>query len=179
MHKKKLAVFISGYGSNLNVFLQNKDKFADLYVVSSNAEAYGLVRAENCNVDRLVLEQPLSWLTLQQKLIERGTEVIFLAGFMRILPASFVNLWEGRLFNLHPSLLPKYKGLNSIQRAHAAGDEIGVTIHQVTAEVDSGHIVAQKIAVSQSEVGPMSLEEATQRTHACEHELVLAWINSL
>lgn len=177
MAKKKLAVFISGYGSNLNIFLQNKSQFSDLLVVSSNPEAYGLQRAKASEVDSLVFPKPVDWGGLQKALETRGIELVFLAGFMVILPPTFVQRWQGRLFNLHPSLLPKYKGLHSIKRAYEAGDEIGVTIHEVTAEVDSGRIVAQKIAVTREETTQIGLEEAIARTHSCEHQLVQSWID--
>lgn len=177
--KKNLAVFFSGYGSNLNIFLQNKSRFGHLLAVSSNPDAYGVERAKAQNVECLILPKPIDWESLHDELIQQDIQLLFLAGFLKILPAPFVEKWPGRIFNLHPSKLPDYKGLNSIEKAYQAGDNIGVTIHQVVAELDSGPIVAQQIAVTKKQIPKLSLEEATQKTHECEHQMVQAWIDTL
>lgn len=179
MAKKNLAVFISGHGSNLNVFLENKDKFQNLFVVSSNQEAYGLVRAKNHQVESLILDKKINWEKLHTELRERKIDLIFLAGFMKIVPASFVKLWEGRIYNLHPSLLPKYKGLNAIKQAYEAQDDIGVSIHHVVPEVDAGEIVDQKIAIKKENLNKISLDEATEQAHKQEHKMVKAWIEEI
>lgn len=69
---------------------------------------------------------------------------IFLLGFMRLLPASFLQKWQGRIFNLHPSLLPLYPGKNAIEKSYEAGDAMGVSIHHVITEMDAGRVVLQK-----------------------------------
>ena len=115
---KKLAVFISGQGSNLSVFLQNKNRFEKILVVSSRAEAYGLEKAKRFGVETLILDKKIDWEELHTNLESQGIDVLFLAGFMKIVPGSFVDRWKGKLFNLHPSLLPEYKGLKSIERAY-------------------------------------------------------------
>ncbi len=179
MSSINLAVFVSGHGSNLEVFLQNKQQFQSLWVVSSNAEAHGLTRASNHGVESHVLPKNIDWQALHEALESRNIDKIFLAGFMKIVPASFVEKWHGRLFNLHPSLLPNYKGLRAIERAHADGEAVGVTIHHVVAAVDAGDIVLQDCAVSKEAVVNMDLEAVIERTHAKEHELVQAWIDQL
>jgi len=177
--KKNLAVFISGHGSNLEVILQNKEKFDSLFVVSSNPKAFGLERADNHGVPSYTLSKPIDWESLQAKLIEKKIEVIFLAGFMRIVPASFTEKWQGRLFNLHPSMLPKFKGLKAIERAVEAGEDVGVSIHHVVPEVDGGEVVLQKIAVASSSLSQLSLDQVVEKTHKVEHELVQSWVNQI
>lgn len=177
MTKARVAVFISGFGSNLNVFLQRREIFDHLLVVSSNPEAYGLKRAEEAGVESLVLASPIDWQALDQRLEKENLDWIFLAGFMKILPAGFVSNWSKCLFNLHPSLLPKYKGLRAIERAFEAGDEVGVSIHRVVPEVDSGEVVLQKVAVHSSQLPTLNLQEVTEEVHRVEHQLVGQWID--
>ena len=88
-----------------------------------------------------------------------------------------VERWKGCLFNLHPSLLPKYKGLQSIQRAYEDKEDIGVSIHHVTALVDEGSIVDQQMAVAKGEVSLLCLEQVTERVHQKEHQMVQDWID--
>ncbi len=175
--KKNLAVFISGRGSNLEVILKNKEQFASVLVVSSRSQAQGLQRAKNHGVESIILKSPIDWQQLQDELDRNAIDLIFLAGFMKIVPASFVEKWTGKLFNLHPSLLPKYKGLKAIERAFEAQDTIGVTIHHVVPEVDAGEIVLQEIAVTKQEISHLTLEEATEKTHFKEHQLVQRWVD--
>lgn len=177
MIKKNLAVFVSGFGSNLNIFLENKKRFKTLLVVSSNPKAYALIRAKNHQVESWILDQLIDWNKLRKKLHERNIDLIFLAGFMKILPAHFVEHWKNRLFNLHPSMLPKYKGLDSIKKAYEAKDDIGVSIHHVTARIDTGKIVDQQLAVTSKEIPDISFEQATKKVHQKEHEMVQNWID--
>lgn len=177
MPKARVAVFISGFGSNLNVFLQRREQFERLLVVSSNPEAYGLERAREVGVDSLTLPTPIHWEVLSETLGKEDLHWIFLAGFMKILPASFVTQWSPHLFNLHPSLLPKYKGLKAIERAFEAKDDLGVSIHRVVPEVDSGEVVLQKGALEANRLEDFTLEEATAEVHRVEHQLVGQWID--
>lgn len=178
MNSRHVAVFISGHGSNFQIFLDNKKRFKSLFVVSNKPDAYGLTRALENRVESLVLPKPINWTALTEELERRQTEVIFLAGFMKILPPEFIKSWEGRLFNLHPSMLPKYKGLKAIERAYEAKDNIGVSIHHVVPEVDAGRVVDQQIALTASQYENMSLEEVTEKVHELEHEMVQAWIKT-
>ena len=177
MDKKNVAVFVSGFGSNLNVFLKNKKRFKTLLVVSSNPKAYALERAKAHQVKNWILDKPISWDKLHKRLDERNIDLIFLAGFMRVLPPQFVKAWKDHLFNLHPSMLPRYKGLDSIKKAYEAEDNIGVSIHRVTDQVDAGEIVDQQVAVTCTEVSGISLEQATKRVHQQEHQMVQNWID--
>lgn len=173
---KTLAVFISGQGSNLSVFLQNKNKFKDLVVVSSKEGAFGLKKAERFSVKTTVLSPSVDWEELDEQLKSWGVDLIFLAGFMKIVPESFIQKWDGKLFNLHPSLLPKYKGLKSIERAYSDRASVGASIHKVTAEVDGGEILFQDEAVSAESIKDHSLSQVEFYTHVCEQKLLRQWI---
>ena len=178
MSKKTLAVFISGQGTNLEILLQNKEAFKSIWVISSEEDAYGLERAKNHGVRSYVLnKKKLDWRALNTKLQSLGVEVIFLAGFMKILPPEFIEPWEGCLFNLHPSLLPEFKGLKAMERAFAEKADIGASIHHVLAEVDAGEVVFQGLAVKGDELGKMTLDEVREKTQAVEHKLVQKWID--
>ncbi len=176
MPQKRLAVFISGFGSNLNIFLENKEKFKDLLVISSNPKAYGLKRAQDYGVEAHCPEQPIDWDQLNQFLRSKQINFIFLAGFMKILPAEFIQLWPQKIHNLHPSLLPDFKGLKAIERAYQAQKSVGVSIHQVVEEVDGGLVLLQQVAVDETQIKSLSLEQVTEKTHQTEHALVREWI---
>lgn len=151
---KRTAVLISGSGSNLQSLMDaatQKDYPASICVViSSRAEAYGLERARKANIPTAVLN-PKDYPTreaydaaLHALLQKHKAEIVCLAGFMRILTAEFVEKWQGRMLNIHPSLLPAYRGLHTHAAAIADGVKItGCTVHFVVAELDAGPIVAQ------------------------------------
>jgi len=152
--KKKLAVLISGRGSNMESILKATidsgypAKIA--IVISDNSDAKGLETARNAGIkaigiDRKNYENRASHEAVVLETIdEAGVELICLAGYMRILSADFTRHYEGRLINIHPSLLPKFKGLDTHARAIEAGEtEHGCTIHYVNEEMDGGEIIDQ------------------------------------
>jgi phosphoribosylglycinamide formyltransferase 1 len=120
-------------------------------VASNRPDAKGLETAANAGIPTRAIDHKLYGKdreaferALDKALTDAGTEIIALAGFMRVLTPWFVTRWEGRMINIHPSLLPKYKGLDTHQRAIDAGDaEAGCTVHWVSAGVDEGEIIAQ------------------------------------
>ncbi len=121
-------------------------------VASNDPDAGGLAKAQARGVATLALDHTSFAnraefeTALHQKLLDHGIDVICLAGFMRILTAEFTAKWEGRMLNIHPSLLPKYKGLHTHQRAIDAGDKThGCTVHLVTAALDDGPILGQAV----------------------------------
>lgn len=155
MTKRRTAILISGSGSNMLALLEaarNPSYPArPCLVLSNNPEAAGLARAAVLGVpvaavdhrpfakDRAAFEQ-----ALDAVLLAHGTEFIALAGFMRVLTGGFVGRWQGRMVNIHPSLLPLYRGLDTHARALAAGDtEHGCTVHWVVPELDAGEIIEQ------------------------------------
>lgn len=155
MNRLKLAILISGRGSNMEALLKAAEDQAypakPALVLSNRPDAKGLETAEAAGVATVSIDHKLYGKDreafereMDRALTDAGIEIIALAGFMRVLTPWFVKRWEGRMINIHPSLLPKYKGLDTHQRAIDAGDaEAGCTVHWVSAGVDEGEIIAQ------------------------------------
>jgi phosphoribosylglycinamide formyltransferase-1 len=154
--KKRVAVLISGRGSNLAALIeaaQAKDYPAEIVLVLSNRpEAAGLARAGAAGIATAVVdhrpygEDRARFERALQVLLEaHRIDIVCLAGFMRLFTGDFVRRWSGRMLNIHPALLPQFKGLHTHRRALAAGaTEHGATVHFVVPEMDSGPIVAQQ-----------------------------------
>ncbi len=145
-----IVVLISGSGSNLQSIIDADLPIEIRAVISNRADAYGLTRAEQAGIPTAVLDHKQfpdreSYDAALQELIDSyGPKLLVLAGFMRILSDGFVRHYEGRMMNIHPSLLPKYRGLNTHARAIEAGDrEAGCSVHFVTPELDAGPVIAQ------------------------------------
>lgn len=113
-------------------------------VVSSSATALGVKKARRWGIPVLILSSPIHWKELHAELSKYQIQKIFLLGFMRIMPADFLELWKQRIFNLHPSLLPLFPGLHAIEKSYQARAEMGVTVHEVIADVDAGRKILQK-----------------------------------
>lgn len=174
-----LVILISGVGSNLQAII---DSIANghlpakiLAVISNRPDAYGLERARRSGITTQVIEasvypdRPAYDHALQHCIDTYAPQLVVLAGFMRILTEDFVRHYSGRLVNIHPSLLPKYKGLQTHQRVLDAGDhEHGATVHFVTPELDSGPIILQmKVSVLPNDTAV----QLQQRVHQAEHQL--------
>jgi len=153
-NQARLAILISGRGSNLQAFIEacaSGELDAQIgVVISNNPDAAGLQRAAQagiatCCVDHRAFPSREAFdQTLVEQLEARAVDLVILAGFMRILTPVFIKPFAGRLLNIHPSLLPKYPGLHTHQRALDAGDsEAGVTVHFVTPELDGGPPIVQ------------------------------------
>ena len=153
-NRLRVAVLISGRGTNLQALIDAcaKDDFpAEIVrVISNNESAFGLERAKAAGLSTVVIDhrdfKNRSYFekALNDDLEEYGTELICLAGFMRLLTGSFVDCWRDRLINIHPSLLPAFKGLDTHQRTIDDGVRIaGCTVHFVRADMDSGPIIVQ------------------------------------
>ena len=151
---KKVAIFISGSGSNMVSLVNSmyRQNYAWPSLVLSNKTcAGGLTKAKKFNIPTGCIEpKKASDLDLdfeaeiQRELKNYKIELICLAGFMRVLSSSFVDSWTGKILNIHPSLLPKYKGLNTHKRVLENGEKLtGCTVHEVTPELDSGRILGQ------------------------------------
>ncbi len=181
-----LVVLISGNGSNLQAIIdaiREHGLQAEVRaVISNNPDAYGLTRARNANIAAEVLDHRSfpsreAYDRELRALIDRyQPDLVVLAGFMRILTEDFVNHYHGRMLNIHPSLLPKYQGLNTHQRVLEAGDSIhGVSVHFVTPELDGGPVILQaEIPVHPGD----SADDLAQRVHQQEHiiyPLVIRW----
>lgn len=171
--KKKWAVFISGNGSNLQALIDAQPSIPIEVVVSSRAEAFGLQRAVKAAIPTKVLSKEIDWEELHGFLKSKGVDYIFLAGFMRLVPPTFVDRWEGRMVNLHPSLLPAFKGLKAIERSYQEGAAMGVTVHWVTADLDAGPLILQRGLLEAGEAKAFTLEEVAQKIHQLENEMVV------
>ena len=171
-----LAILISGNGSNLQAIIDTLGADRISIVISDNAYAYGLIRARNHDIatttidHRLYGERPDDYeMVLHNRLQSFNPDLIVLAGFMRILSAKFVSKYKNKILNIHPSLLPKYKGLNTHQRALDNNDkEHGVSIHIVTAELDAGPVLMQERFII--EEGD-TVEDLQQKCHTLEHQM--------
>jgi phosphoribosylglycinamide formyltransferase 1 len=154
--KKRVAILISGRGSNMTALIEAAsavDYPAEIaLVVSNRPQAAGLDRARSFGIPTAVIDHTLFGgdraafeQTLDQKLRDHKIDLVCLAGFMRLLTPWFVLRWSGHMLNIHPSLLPQFRGLDTHRRALEAGAERhGATVHFVVAEMDAGPIVAQE-----------------------------------
>ena len=177
IERARVAILISGRGSNMAALIYAAKAAACPYEVSlvtgdkPQAPGLALAEAEGVAVERLDAKQLGAdfWDRLDQTLRNADIDVVALAGFMRIIPRGFVERWEGRMVNVHPSLLPKYKGLNTHGDAIAAGDrEGGCSVHLVTPEVDDGPVLGQTAVAILPGDTPEILAE---RVLIAEHQL--------
>ena len=179
MSHKRVAILLSGGGSNMLALLDSMTgdhPARPCLVLSNDPVAGGLTRAAARGVataavdsrpyrgDRAAFEAALI-----KPLQEAAPDIICLAGFMRVLTADFVSRWQGQMLNIHPSLLPKYRGLHTHARALAAGDvHHGCTVHEVTAELDEGPILGQaRLTVAPGDTA----ESLAARVLKLEHQL--------
>ena len=152
--RRKVAILISGRGSNMGALIEaaaQEDYPAEIVVVVSNwADAAGLQSAKDSGIatavfphgdyaDRVAFDA-----AIDAELHRRGAEIVCLAGFMRLLTPGFVEAWRGRMINIHPSLLPAFRGLHTHRRALEAGvEQTGCSVHFVRSEVDTGPVIAR------------------------------------
>ena len=182
----KIAVLVSGTGSNLQALidaqLSGQLSGQIVGVLSNKADAYALQRATQQQIATTVISHKNYSNragfdeAMHQQLLSWQVDVVILAGFMRILTADFVSKWQGKMLNIHPSLLPYYKGINTHQRVLNTGDRLhGCTVHFVSTELDAGQSIAQfAIAVAPHD----NAETLAKRVHKLEHVLypqVLQW----
>lgn len=171
-------MFLSGAGSNMAALLYASrlpDAAYEIVLVLSNdpaATGLALARAEGVATFALAhagMTRAEHDAAMEAEVLRAGADHIALAGYMRILGDDFVRRWEGRMLNIHPSLLPKYKGLNTHARAIAAGDRVaGVSVHLVTPDLDSGEVLGQIEVAIRPDESPASLAE---RVRLAEHQL--------
>lgn len=183
----KIGVLLSGSGTNLQAIIdgiaQEGLPVSIVKVVSSRPDAYGIERAKAANIPVLVMNReryadPLAADELiVNELREAGAEYVVMAGYMRKVTPVMLKAFPDRVLNLHPALLPSFKGAHAIQDAFDAGVKVtGVTVHFANEDYDKGPIVAQEpVRVEEN----MTVEQLEERIHAVEHELyprVLRWI---
>jgi phosphoribosylglycinamide formyltransferase-1 len=177
MPLKRIVVLISGSGSNLQAIMDAIDSGRIngqiVQVISNKADAYGLVRAANAGIPTTCINHKTFPSReafddeVRHCIDAHQADLVILAGFMRILSSAFVQHFSGRMLNIHPSLLPNYKGLHTHKRALDAGDiEHGCTVHFVTEELDGGPLLAQAVVpVLQGD----NEESLQSRVHTREH----------
>ncbi len=162
-----VAVFASGYGSNFEAIV--KSGIDVKVLICNDKNAFVIKRALKHNVICITVSKDLHEEELIiEKLKELEIDLIVLAGFMKVLSAKFVSAFENRIINIHPSLLPKYKGLNALKRAYDNNEcEVGVTIHYVDDTLDGGKIIDYDKLI----VGNLSYTELEKAIHKIEHRL--------
>lgn len=186
--KKRIAIFASGFGSNARAIMQACSKHeinaTAALLFSDNAHANALVFASDFSVasehlDPKAFSSKAAYETaLLQLLVKHEIDFIVLAGYMRLIGKTLLDAYEGRIINVHPSLLPKYRGLDAIGQAIQNGDEeIGVTIHYVDAGMDTGRIIAQK-KIEQNIKGKEKAE-VEKLVHEVEHQLYVEVLRNL
>ncbi len=183
----RIVVLISGSGSNLQALIDQLDpRHGEIVAVLSNrADAFGLRRAEQAGIRTLYLnhrdypDRTSFDRAMIGALDQLQPDLVVLAGFMRILSAEFVTHYQGRLLNIHPSLLPKHKGLDTHARALEAGDrEHGASVHFVTEELDGGPLIIQSRIPVLAEDNPASLAARVQVQEHRMYPLVVNWFAS-
>lgn len=200
MSKRQVGVLISGSGTNLQALIdacaQPGYPAAIAIVISNKEDAYGLERARKAGIPTLVIghkdyaSRELYDSALHHALMESGVEFVCLAGFMRLLTADFVARWHNRMINIHPSLLPAFKGLHTHEHALKSGVRFsGCTVHFVRSEMDSGPVIVQaavpvlpgdtpqtlgaRVLAQEHQCYPLALSLLTQDRLAVEDERVI------
>jgi len=180
----KAVILISGKGSNLQSIIDNASKI-DLQiccVISNKAEAFGLKRAKKANIDCIFIDPLLfdSNLAFDNELIsvidQYKVEVIILAGFMRILSSDFISKYFGKILNIHPSLLPKFPGLNTHQKAIESSEKThGASVHFVTVKLDSGPVIAKEtVSINPKDDATTLAKKVLQKEHIL-YPKVIQW----
>ncbi len=172
--KIKTAVFISGEGSNLNKLIKfskiKKTPISINLIISSKAKAKGLIYANQSKIKKKIFDfknRNIAEKNILKILKKNKIKFICLAGFMKILSKNFIKKFNGKIINIHPSLLPKYKGLNTHEKAIKNKDKFaGCTVHYVTSKLDSGKIILQdKIRVTKKDNSTSLAKKVLKKEH--------------
>ena len=172
---KRIAIFASGSGTNFEALVNETYKNGEIVLlVCDKPNAYVIERAKNHNINYFIVElkkfenKEAYETAIVNKLKEEKIDLVLLAGYMKIVDKVLLDAYEGRIINIHPALLPSFKGAHGIKDAYDYGVKImGVTIHYVNKEVDGGKIIAQDAFHLTNE----TLDEAEQIIHTIEHKL--------
>ena len=187
MVKKNACVFISGTGTNLKSLIKNSKEYnfpiKINLVISNNKNALGLKLAKMHKIDFKIINFNIR---LQQEILlkllkKKKIKLICLAGFMKVLSETFINNFKGNIINIHPSLLPKYKGLNTFSRVLKTNDRFtGCTVHYVNKKLDSGKIILQKKILIGLNDNEKSLKTKTQiKEYKAYSEAIVKMYNNL
>jgi len=177
--RKRIAIFASGNGSNLQAIIdysKNNDINGDVvFVLTNNLDAYALKRAINfkINAECIPYNKNSSRFEFDSKILQamrnRKIDLICLAGYMLLLSPDFINEYQDKIINIHPSLLPSFKGMHGIRDAFDYGVKVtGVTVHFVDSKLDNGPIILQEaVFINESD----TIEELEKKIHEVEHRL--------
>ena len=184
LEKVKTAVFISGKGSNLkNLIRYSKKKTSPIIIkliISNSQKSKGLKYSKQFNIKKNVInfkKRQIAEIKILKLLNENKINFICLAGFMKILSKSFIKKFKGKIVNIHPSLLPKYKGLNTHKKVLENKEKFtGCTVHYVNSKLDSGKIILQrKVKIKKTD----SIKTLSNKVLLQEHKLYPAAINKI
>ena len=183
--KLSVAILISGSGSNMVQLIKSMDDnhpAVPSIVISNKPSAAGIKKAQDLGIPTEIINENFEKsndsnfeVKLKEILNKYEVKIICLAGFMRILSKDFIELFEGRILNIHPSLLPKYKGLNTHARAVAANDKVsGCSVHLVTAELDGGPLLAQsKVTIERTDTAETLSSKVLKEEHLLYPKVLL------
>ena len=183
--KLSVAILISGSGSNMVQLIKSMDDNHPAFpsiVISNKPNAAGIKKARDLGIPTQIINENFeqsNGIDFEAELTEilnrYEVKIICLAGFMRILSKDFIDVFKGRILNIHPSLLPKYKGLNTHARAIAAKDKFsGCSVHLVTAELDGGPILAQsKVTIERTDTAETLSSKVLKEEHLLYPEVLL------
>ena len=186
--KKNIAVFISGRGSNLKSIIRHSKKKDASYevkiVISNKRDAKGLIIAKKYKITHFVCNPTKSrklGKIILKKLQKYNVNLICLAGFMKILPEYFIKSFKGKIINIHPSLLPKYKGLNTHQRVLLNNEKFsGCTVHYVNKFLDSGkNILQKKVRIKKNETAKSLEKKILRIEHKIYPEAIIKVLTNL
>ena len=189
--KLSVAILISGSGSNMVQLIKSMDDNHPAFpsiVISNKPNAAGIKKARDLGIPTQIINENFeqsNGIDFEAELTEilnrYEVKIICLAGFMRILSKDFIDVFKGRILNIHPSLLPKYKGLNTHARAIAAKDKFsGCSVHLVTAELDGGPILAQrKVAIDKTDTAETLSSKVLEEEHLLYPEVLLNFTHQI
>ena len=189
--KLSVAILISGSGSNMVQLIKSMDDNHPAFpsiVISNKPNAAGIKKARDLGIPTQIINENFeqsNGIDFEAELTEilnrYEVKIICLAGFMRILSKDFIDVFKGRILNIHPSLLPKYKGLNTHARAIAAKDKFsGCSVHLVTAELDGGPILAQrKVAIDKTDTAETLSSKVLEEEHLLYPEVLLNFTHEI
>ena len=189
--KLSVAILISGSGSNMVQLIKSMDDNHPAFpsiVISNKPNAAGIKKAQDLGIPTQIINENFeksNGLGFEAELTEilnrHEVKIICLAGFMRILSKDFIEVFKGRILNIHPSLLPKYKGLNTHARAIAAKDKFsGCSVHLVTAELDGGPILAQrKVVIDKTDTAETLSSKVLEEEHLLYPEVLLNFTHQI
>ena len=189
--KLSVAILISGSGSNMVQLIKSMDDNHPAFpsiVISNKPNAAGIKKAQDLGIPTQIINENFeksNCIDFEAELTEilnrYEVKIICLAGFMRILSKDFIDVFKGRILNIHPSLLPKYKGLNTHARAVAAKDKYsGCTVHLVTSELDGGPILAQsKVTIERTDTVETLSSKVLKEEHLLYPEVLLNFSNQI